>query len=252
MFPEVPARVDNRFYKCQGRIRLQTDGRSVKRNARLLLISHTLTVVATTAAQSSNYEKFQTGNPVVRRLIDRFYARLLARVEPLEADSLLDAGCGEGETLARLGAGLPLRTVAVDLSPEAVEFTAQRFPQVEVSRESVLDLPFADGEFELVLCLEVLEHIEGPEAALAELGRVTSEHLVISVPDEPWFRAGSLLRGKYLRGLGNHPEHVNHWNPRTLRAFLETRLEVVSLTRSFPWLIAHCRQPEPAESPTRH
>lgn len=164
-------------------------------------------------------------------------------VEPLRGTSLLDAGCGEGETLARLGPSLPRRTVGVDLSATAVEFTTQRLPQVEVSRESVLDLPFADTSFELVLCLEVLEHINDPDAALVELARVASEHLVVSVPHEPWFRAGSLLRGKYLRSFGNHPEHVNHWNPHSLRVFLQPRLEVVSLERSFPWLIAHCRRP---------
>jgi 2-polyprenyl-3-methyl-5-hydroxy-6-metoxy-1,4-benzoquinol methylase len=177
----------------------------------------------------------------VRRLIDRFYTRLFAVVEPLGAGSLLDAGCGEGETLARLGPLLPPRTVAVDLSPEAVAFTAQRTPGAEVSRQSVLELRFADSEFDLVLCLEVLEHLADPGAALAELSRVADRDLVLSVPHEPWFRLGSLLRGKYVRRLGNHPEHVNHWNPRSLRAFLGTRLEVVSLARPFPWLIAHCR-----------
>jgi 2-polyprenyl-3-methyl-5-hydroxy-6-metoxy-1,4-benzoquinol methylase len=192
---------------------------------------------------SSNYEKFQTGNPLVRRLIDRFYARLRATIEPLQSATILDAGCGEGETLARLGAALPGHVVAVDLDAEAVELTARRFPGAEVSRESVLDLPFANGSFDLVLCLEVLEHIEEPDVALAELVRVADEHVVVSVPHEPWFRAGSLLRGKYLRGLGNHPEHVNHWNPRSLRTFLEPRLEVINLKRSFPWLIAHCRRP---------
>lgn len=191
---------------------------------------------------STNYEKFQTRNPLVRRLIDRFYKRLRGVVEPLGAASLLDAGCGEGETLARLGPSLPPRTVAVDLSPEAAEFAARRLPRVEVRQASVLNLPFGDASFDLVLCLEVLEHIDDPDAALAELSRVAQEHVVISVPDEPWFRAGSLLRGKYLRGLGNHPEHVNHWSPRTLRAFLQPRLEIVSLERSFPWLIAHCRR----------
>lgn len=178
----------------------------------------------------------------MRSLIDRFYERLLDVVEPLSPASLLDAGCGEGETLARLEPSLPGHAVAVDLSAEAVAHTARRFPRIELSRASILDLPFADASFELVLCLEVLEHLEEPDAALAELSRVASEHVVVSVPDEPWFRIGSLLRGKYLRGLGNHPEHVNHWNPHTLRAFLQPQLEVVSLRRSFPWLIAHCRR----------
>jgi ubiquinone/menaquinone biosynthesis C-methylase UbiE len=191
--------------------------------------------------ESTNYEKFQTGNPVVRRLIDRFYNRLFAVIEPLKASSLLDAGCGEGETLARLDGSLPERTVAVDLSPEAVEFTAKRLPTVETACQSVEELPFEDDSFDLVLCLEVLEHIPEPDAAVGELARIARRRVVISVPHEPWFKLGSLLRGKYMRGLGNHPEHVNHWNPRTLRAFLEPQLEVVSLRGSFPWLIAECR-----------
>lgn len=197
------------------------------------------------AAQSTNFAKFQTGNPLVRHLIDRFYQRLRENIEPLGAASLLDAGCGEGETLVRLGSALPQRTVAVDLSRTAVELAAERLPHVDVGRESVLDLPFADASFDLVLCLEVLEHIDKPDAALVELSRVSAEHVLISVPHEPWFRAGSLLRGKYLRGMGNHPEHVNHWNPRSMRTFLQQQLEVVSLERSFPWLIARCRRPHP-------
>ena len=68
-------------------------------------------------------------------------------------------------------------------------------------------MPFEDDSFDLVLCLEVLEHVPEPGAALAELARVCCGRIVLSVPDEPWFRLGSLARGKYLRGLGDHPEH---------------------------------------------
>jgi SAM-dependent methyltransferase len=190
---------------------------------------------------STNYEKFQTKNPVVRRLIDGFYDRIAEAVAPLEPSSLLDAGCGEGETLARLKPSLPARAAGVDVSPQAIEFTERRLPQVELSCQSIGDLSFADDSFELVLCLEVLEHIPDPDRALADLARVASDYLVISVPHEPWFRVGSLLRGKYVRTLGNHPEHVNHWNRGSLRAFLEPHLQVVSLRGSFPWLIAVCR-----------
>ena len=155
---------------------------------------------------------------------------------------MLDAGCGEGETLVRLAGTLPDRVAALDISPEAVEFTAARLPGAEVCQGSVYELPFADHAFELVLCLEVLEHLRDPAAALRELDRVSAASVLVSVPHEPWFRAGSLLRGKYVRTLGNHPEHINHWNPRTLRQLLETRFEVISLSRSFPWLIADCRR----------
>lgn len=192
-------------------------------------------------AESTNYVKFQTANPVVRHMIDGLYSTVGEIAAPLRADSLLDAGCGEGETLARLADRLPDRTEAVDVSAAAAELTRRRCPDIEVRVESIEALPYPEDSFDLVLCLEVLEHIPRPEGALVELERVCARDLIVSVPDEPWFRLGSLLRGKYLAGFGNHPEHVNHWRPATLREFLGTRFEVASVRRSFPWLVAHCR-----------
>jgi SAM-dependent methyltransferase len=205
------------------------------------VIASILAMMPRKPPQSSNYEKFQTSNPVVRALIGRFFARVRAIVEEVQPGSLLDAGCGEGETLAHLGGLLPPRVAAVDVSPEAAEHTADRFPFAEVAVESIYDLPFADDSFDLVLCLEVLEHLRDSRIAVAELARVASGTIVVSVPHEPFFRVGSLVRGKYVRTLGNHPEHINHWNPRSLRRLLEPDLEVVSLNRSFPWLVARCQ-----------
>jgi 2-polyprenyl-3-methyl-5-hydroxy-6-metoxy-1,4-benzoquinol methylase len=192
-------------------------------------------------AESTNLEKYRSRNPVVRLLVDRYFSRLDAVVSRIPHGSVLDAGCGEGEVLERLAGTLAGRIEAVDASSVAVAFTAARLPGVEVSRQDVRDLRFADGSFDLALCLEVLEHLPDPEPALAELARVTAGDLVVSVPWEPWFRLGSLARGRYLRRLGDHPEHLQHWSRRGLGALLADRFQVVSLRSSFPWLLAHCR-----------
>ena len=60
----------------------------------------------------------------------------------------------------------------------------------------------------------------------------------MSVPFEPYFRIGSLLRGKYVRSLGNHPEHVNHFNRKSLQALLEPAVALQTIEVAFPWLIA--------------
>ena len=112
---------------------------------------------------------------------------------------------------------------------------------MSASTGSVTDLRFEDDSFDLVLCLEVIEHVDDPARAVRELARVAGRHLVVSVPHEPWFRLGSLLRGKHVTALGNHPEHVNHFNPRSLRALLEGFAEVTEVRSAFPWLIASCR-----------
>jgi 2-polyprenyl-3-methyl-5-hydroxy-6-metoxy-1,4-benzoquinol methylase len=162
-------------------------------------------------------------------------------VEPLGAESVLDAGCGEGETLARLEDVLGERVAAIDVLDECVAYTKQRLPHVDASMASVYELPFEDRSFDLVVCLEVMEHLDRPAEALRELSRVSRGDLVVSVPYEPYFRLGSLMRGKYVRGLGNHPEHVNHWNRRSLPGFLRAQVDVADVAVAFPWLIARCR-----------
>lgn len=194
-----------------------------------------------TDVKTTNYAKFQTSNPVVRRLFDNFFQSIAEMLETIHPRRVLDAGCGEGETIERVGGLLPHPVIGVDLNAKSVEFAARRLPGDEFAVGDVTDLGFSADSFDLVLCLEVLEHLPNPEVAVKELARVSSSDLILSVPHEPWFRLGSLARGKYLRGLGNHPEHVNHWNPASFRAFLAAHLEVVEVRRSTPWVIAHCR-----------
>ncbi|MEA2246021.1 MAG: hypothetical protein QOH46_550 [Solirubrobacteraceae bacterium] len=101
---------------------------------------------------------------------------------PLEPGArLLDAGCGSGRTmdeLARYG-----RVSGVDLSAEAVE-TARRRGHADVRVAHVEDLPFADGTFDVVTCLDVVEHTPDDRATLAELRRVTRPGglLLVTVP----------------------------------------------------------------------
>lgn len=191
--------------------------------------------------ETTNYEKFQTQNPVVRRLFDGFFETVGRMIGEVGPEQVLDAGCGEGETIERLGGLLPHPVTGVDLNAESVRFAAARLPEDRFESADLLALPFDDDSFDLVLCLEVLEHIPDPRPALAELARVSSSDLILSVPHEPWFRLGSLARGKYLSGLGNHPEHVNHWNPRTFSEFLSAAVEPVEVTTSLPWVVARCR-----------
>lgn len=193
--------------------------------------------------KTSNEAKFETRNPVVQRMIARFFSALGEVVEPLSPSSTLDAGCGEGETLARLGPSLGASVTAIDVEQSCVDRVRARLPEVEARRGSVTALPFDAAAFDLVLCLEVLEHVPDPGRAIRELARVCRGDLVVSVPYEPWFRLGSLLRGNYVSGLGNHPEHVNHFGRRSLAALVASVAEPVQVRVAFPWLIASCRVP---------
>ena len=191
----------------------------------------------------SNTQKYATKNPVVRALIGRFYGRIaeLLQTGYTDRQSFLDAGCGFGEALHRLDALLPSTVAGFDLEPVAVEQARARLPErITLSVADVCQSQLPDDSYDTVLCLEVLEHLPDPTLALHELRRIARHELILSVPHEPWFQLGSLARGKYLRTLGNHPEHVNHWNPRRFAAFLEPHLRVQRVTTAFPWILARC------------
>ena len=65
-------------------------------------------------------------------------------------------------------------------------------------------MPFADGEFDVAAAIEVLEHVPDPEHTVAEMARVASGHLLVSVPREPLWRGLNMARGAYLKDLGQH------------------------------------------------
>jgi SAM-dependent methyltransferase len=110
---------------------------------------------------------------VLRAALDRLPLGPAAR--------LLDAGCGSGRTLdelARYG-----RVSGIDLSAEAVACARGRgHEDVRVAR--VEDLPFEDAAFDVVTCLDVVEHTPDDGATLAELRRVTRPGglLLVTVP----------------------------------------------------------------------
>jgi SAM-dependent methyltransferase len=96
---------------------------------------------------------------------------------PPEVESVLEVGCGDGVVINGLGQRL---VVGADLSRRSLAQVKR--PRVQAD---VFGLPFGDRTFDLVLCAEVLEHLDPdglPEAA-AELARVARRHLVIAVPD---------------------------------------------------------------------
>lgn len=174
-------------------------------------------------------------------MIRRFFERIRSVVNEVQPGSLLDVGCGEGELLGRGVLDAGKRPLCVDRNAASLAELRMRTGHQELACASIEALPFRERSFDAVLCLEVLEHLEDPAAAVRELARVARSAIIVSVPYEPYFRIGNVMRGKHLRYLGNFPEHVQHWNMRTFGKFLSSVLTEIRLMEAFPWLIACCR-----------
>jgi 2-polyprenyl-3-methyl-5-hydroxy-6-metoxy-1,4-benzoquinol methylase len=192
-----------------------------------------------TAVPTGNtYDKYGSTNPVVRRLMagfERALDELFAQAAPA---SVLDVGCGEG-VLTEQWAGriTPGRVVGIDLEDPklAGEWERRRQPNLTFAPMEVEHLQFDEDAFELVAATEVLEHVTDPERALAEMARVASRHLLVSVPHEPLWRVLNVARGAYVRQLGNTPGHLNHWTRRSFVSLLGRYGEVTEVRAPFPW-----------------
>jgi len=182
----------------------------------------------------NTYDKYASKNPIERRLMDGFFAALDAAL-PATAVSILEVGVGEAEVAGRVRARYPqARFVGIDLpDPDlAAHWVAQGLAGTFAD---IAQLPFADASFDLVLAIEVLEHVPDPAAAVRELRRLATGSLVLSVPREPIWRVANLARGKYVGALGNTPGHVNHWSRRRFAELVGSQLAVRSVTTPFPW-----------------
>ncbi|MGF1466293.1 MAG: methyltransferase domain-containing protein [Sandaracinaceae bacterium] len=83
---------------------------------------------------------------------------------------ILDVGCGTGYTLTRLPP--TARSVGLDLAPAALRYAALRAPAASLVRASAYQIPFADATFDVVLALDVLEHLDDDVDAAQEIARV--------------------------------------------------------------------------------
>lgn len=161
--------------------------------------------------------------------MQRIAAAVLAstdRTSALRTARLLDAGCGTGTNLpwaAELTAARPLH--AVDLMHGAVTAAAQALPhqQVASATASATALPYRDRSFDLVLSMDVLQHLTRDQAAeaLREVHRVLVDGGLALVRTNAAFG----------RGRVTQREDWRLYNPASLRGAVEgAGLQVVKLT----------------------
>jgi 2-polyprenyl-3-methyl-5-hydroxy-6-metoxy-1,4-benzoquinol methylase len=96
-------------------------------------------------------------------------------------DLILDAGCGMGDLLLRLG---DYQAVGIDLSTDYIEIAKERGLDARVGR--VEKLPWPREQFDVVVCADVLEHVLDLNKAVRELLRVLKPGgtLVVRTPNQ--------------------------------------------------------------------
>ena len=159
------------------------------------------------------------------------YAKYADTLKPAQPGArVLDVGCGVGQVVARLNeAGF--EAYGVDVSQPNIERASKVCPRCQLYDGQ--RLPFPDGHFASVGALNVLEHVDEPEAFIADLVRVVAPggRIVISSPN--FFRVlGFRDYHPRMRGLG---QKLRNWQRlRAKRAQMRSAPDTVRFDRMPP------------------
>lgn len=192
-----------------------------------------------------NKQKHTSGNPVQRALIAHFLRRVSELVIARSPRQILEIGCGEGFVLRALrdaGVRCPMR--GVDFSESAIAEARERVPDAVFEVQDAAKLA-ADGQrYDVVLMIEVLEHLPDPQRMLRLLTQLAERHVVLSVPWEPFFRGLNFARGKHMRALGNDPEHIQHWGRAEFQRLVGDHFVIQDAPIVFPWTLLGAAVPQ--------
>ena len=190
------------------------------------------------------YDKYGSNNPLVKLMMAKFFNAFDGFLDQSGAKAAHEIGCGEGHLLARM---LDKKIIVrgSDIGSYVIAEAKQRFAStgatVPLEQATVEAMQEGKDAEELIVCCEVLEHVNDPDIALAQLSKLAKPYLLTSVPREPLWRGLNMCRGKYLVDLGNTPGHLNHWSKSGFIKFLDTRFDVIAVATPIPWTMALCR-----------
>lgn len=149
---------------------------------------------------------------------------VLRNLGNLNGKRVLDAGCGKGRYLAIIKKHYPQADLTgLDISAEMLKYVPSGIRTV---RSGILDMPFADEQFDVLICIEALEHVVRIEQAVAELTRVLASGGTLVIIDknkdklgaldmpswEKWFGIEQLLQVMRTNGLEATAEFIGYDN----------------------------------------
>lgn len=191
------------------------------------------------------YDKYGSSNPIVRRIMQGFDLALTELIDQTRPQTIHEVGCGEGYWVLRWNRqGIEAR--GTDFSGRVIELALENALAEKLSpgifeTRSIYDIQIERDSADLVVCCEVLEHLEDPEAGLAALQRVVTSHVVLSVPREPIWCALNLARGKYFTSFGNTPGHIQHWSKSGFLKLVSQYFDVIDIKSPLPWTMLLAR-----------
>ena len=169
-----------------------------------------------------NKAKHESKNPLVKFFNDKLKRDIIEAVENYNPQSILDIGCGEGFITSLLAERFEdADVIGLDIEEEYIKFakTFNKRKNIFYGVNGIYTLP--PKTYDLILATELLEHLETPRKAIDCLKKVSKGIILITIPNEPYFRLGNLCSLKYITRFGNTPGHLHTWSRGTISKLLK-------------------------------
>lgn len=150
-------------------------------------------------------ERLEKRNALHRQLVEGIDAEEVqfAAIQEFAPKRVLEVGCGAGAMAQRVRDEVGAAVVAIDTSERMIELTRQR--DIESYVADVQELPFGDGEFDLVFAGWVLYHVLDRERAIGECARVLrpgGRFVTATLADDNISELWDFLGSPRVRNLG--------------------------------------------------
>ncbi len=148
------------------------------------------------------------------QLVARNQSRLLNNLlKPVSGDSIVDIGCGIGETLKDLTTHPGLQLTGIDPSPYMLDFARNTMgDKADFHRGFAEDLPFDDNSFNHACLITTLEYVVDPQKAIEEAARVAKDRLFICIMNR--YAIGNMqrrLKGIFEKSIYNKAQFFSIW-----------------------------------------
>ena len=163
-------------------------------------------------------ERFVPGKPALIHLYQEHMTRYMFAAQFVRRKRVLDLGCGTGYGSYYLAKSGAVRVVGVDNSAEAMRFCRRRYSakNLTFSVQDVCNLQFPDGDFDVVVAFELIEHLKDYRRMLKEARKVLARNgvLLVSTPNkrtyvtENQFHVKEFTLGEFRRTLEDSFRHV--------------------------------------------
>lgn len=193
----------------------------------------------------NTYDKYNSTNPFIRKIMGGFEKSLDDLVQKVKPASIHEIGCGEGFLVLKWKHE-KLVARGTDFSSQVISIARENAGKVDCPEDifqvrSIYDLDAEMDRADLIVCCEVLEHLEYPEEGLRVLQSVVGRRLILSVPREPLWCVLNMVRGKYLKKLGNTPGHIQQWSKDAFVQLVSRYFQVVEVKTPLPWVMLLCQ-----------